>query len=223
MSRDEPPFAVLNEQAFEQAPLRTEPYDHLMVCGAIKAESRARILADAPRIITSGQFVPDSLSYGTGFADLLSDVESPRLKHYVERKFGLDLSPFPGLTVVRGYLSPIRDGWPHTDTKHKKMAVHFFLNEAWPHATGCMRVMRSNSAQDYALEVPNEFAMLIFKVCDHSWHGWLPYEGPRLQVELNWWDSNFSAKRAYWRHRASSFAKTLAVPRDLLRRVPRIQ
>lgn len=223
MLADESPFTVLDEQALEQAQLHSQPYDHLVVRRAIKADAGARILADAPRITTSGQFVPDSLVYGAGFADLLSDVLSPRLRRYVERKFDIDLSRYPGLAVVRGYLSKTRDGWPHTDTKHKKMAVHFFLNEAWPHATGRMRVMRSNDAHDYALEMPNEFSMLIFKVCDHSWHGWLPHEGSRLQVELNWWDSDLSAKRAYWRHRVSSFAKTLAVPRTLLRRVPRIQ
>ena len=64
------------------------------------------------------------------------------------------------------------------------------FSREWPYERGQLRVLRSNDRDDYAFEFPPEFGnMLMFRVCDHSWHGFLPQKGQRMSVQLCYVDS----------------------------------
>ena len=63
--------------------------------------------------------------------------------------------------------------------------------------------------------------MLMFRVCDHSWHGFLPQKGVRMSMQLCYVDSEWYVRGEYARHRFSGFAKSVPVLRKLIEWVPR--
>lgn len=218
-------FLMLDESALLAAPLRREPYDHVLVDAAVRRDFEAPILADAPTISSVGSFPLASVGYGPGFAKLISDLLDSRFRQIVEDKLALDLGAYPTMITVRGYCARARDGdgYVHTDSRHKLVTVLLYLNPAWQHQGGGLRVLRSRNIDDYTLEIAPEFGrMLMFRRSENSWHARVPYEGPRLNLQLNWVESSLYAKREYWRHRLSACAKAFRLPRYLLHRVPRL-
>ena len=59
--------------------------------------------------------------------------------------------------------------------------------------------------ENYAKEIsPIEGALLVFKRSDRSWHGHLPFEGPRRAIQLNWVTDRFTAFKENARHFVTS-------------------
>ena len=106
------------------------------------------------------------------------------------------------------------EGYAHPDTKHKIITVLLGFSGEWPYESGRLRVLRSNDREDYAFEFAPEFGkMLMFRVCDHSWHGFLPQKGQRMSMQLCYVDSEwYVASREYIRHGISAFAKSIPRP-----------
>ncbi len=66
----------------------------------------------------------------------------------------------------------------------------------WPYERGRLRVLRSGDREDYAFEFAPEFGrMLMFRVCDHSWHGFLPQKGQRMSLQLCYVDSDWYVRK----------------------------
>jgi hypothetical protein len=63
--------------------------------------------------------------------------------------------------------------------------------------------------------------MLMFRVCDHSWHGFLPQKGQRMSLQLCYVDSEWYVKREYWRHSVSAVAKSMPLVRKVIDWAPR--
>ena len=63
--------------------------------------------------------------------------------------------------------------------------------------------------------------MLMFRVCDHSWHGFLPQKGKRMSLQLCWVDSEAYVKKEYWRHSVSAFAKSVPFLNEIIKWAPR--
>jgi SM-20-related protein len=183
---------VLDGDLIAKTPLTCEPYDFVFARGAIKLDTRSALISDAPVIMTSGTIPLTQLSYGPMFQALVDDLRSPAFRRIVERKFNLELQGRPTVISVRGNLKKSLDGHVHRDLADKIITVILFLNETWKDAGGRLRVLRSRRVEDHALEIPPEFGnILIFRRSDRSWHGHLPYEGPRLSVQFNWtWAAN---------------------------------
>jgi len=218
-------LTLLNEAAIAAAPLQQTPYEHVLVDDSVKRTHEASILADAPTIRSSGSFALSSVRYGPGFAALLAELVSEPFRRIVESKFGIDLHEYPPMLTVRGYCSRERDrdGYIHTDSRQKIISVLLYLNSGWAGTAGALRVLRSRDIDDCALEVAPEFGrMLIFRRCDHSWHARVPYEGPRLNLQLNWVESRAYVRRELFKHRMSAFAKHFTLPRRILGRLPRL-
>lgn len=194
-------FAILKEEAIAQSPLQTDPYDFVFVRNAIKDTACSTLLADAPRIESGGSHPLSELSFGPAFNALIDDLESPRFREIIEAKFNLDLKDRFTTVSVRGRVSRASDGYEHTDLADKVISVLLYLNSEWHDAGGALRVLRSKNIDDYALEIPPLLGnILIFRRSERSWHGHLPYEGPRLSVQFNWVKSA-RRPRQYWRHR----------------------
>ena len=75
-------------------------------------------------------------------------------------------------------------------------------------AAGC-GCCAARDRDDYAFEFPPEFGrMLMFRVCDHSWHGFLPQKGARMSLQLCYVDSEWYVRKEYWRHSFSALVKS---------------
>ncbi len=96
------------------------------------------------------------------------------------------------------------------------------FSREWPYERGRLRVLRSNDRADYAFEFAPEFGrMLMFRVCDHSWHGFLPQKGARMSMQLCYVDSEWYVRREYGRHGFSAFAKSIPLVRRIIEWAPR--
>ena len=223
MTDTDKPFNVLDEAAIAAAELRRDPYDYAFVDQSMNPELKDAVIADAPKIPHRGTYGIPNLRYGPRFRAVLDDLLSPRFRRLVEQKFGMDLSPYHPTIVMMGNTSGhYNEGYAHPDTKHKIVTVILGFSPEWPYERGRLRVLRSNSRDDSAFEFPPVYGkMLIFRVCDHSYHGFLPQKGQRMSLQFCWVDSKSYATKTYLRHSMSAFAKSIPGLRQLVGMMPR--
>lgn len=223
MNDTQPQFSMLDEKAIAAAELRTDPFDFVFVDQAIDPGHKEEVLADAPEISYRGSYSLNSLRYGPKFDTVIKDLLSPRFQHLVERKFDIDLSPYPPVIVMMGNTTgAYNEGYSHPDSKHKIITVLLGFTREWPYERGKLRLLRSDDREDYAFEFPPEFGkMLMFRVCDHSYHGFLPQKAQRMSLQLCYVDSEWYVWRENFRHRVSALAKANPITRTLIQWAPR--
>jgi SM-20-related protein len=223
MTDADPPFTYLDEAALTAAEPRHDPYDYAFADQAIPLTYKEAIIADAPVIPHRGTYGIPNLRYGPKFDAMLHDLLNPRFRHIIEHKFGIDLSKCTPTIVMMGNTSGhYNEGYAHPDSKHKLFTVILGLSPEWPYERGRLRVLRSNSRDDAAFEFPPEFGkMLMFRVSDRSYHGFLPQKGQRMSLQFCWVDSKSYARKTYARHALSAFAKSLPGVRQLVGMMPR--
>jgi SM-20-related protein len=217
------PFSLLDETAIAAAALRRDPYDFAFVEHAIDPRFKDDVLNDAPRIPDRGSYGLPSLHYGPRFGAVVRDLLSRRFRRLVEEKFDLDLGGYPPVIVMMGNTTGhYNEGYAHPDSRHKIVTVLLGFSREWPFERGRLRVLRSSDRDDCAFEFPPEFGrMLMFRVSDHSWHGFLPQKGQRMSLQLCFVDSEWYVRREYLRHSVSAFAKSVPVLRKIIEWAPR--
>lgn len=217
------PLRILDENAIATAELRRDPYDYAYIEHAIDPALKKDTLADAPVIPDRGSYALPSLRYGPKFAACMQDLLSVRFRRLVEQKFDMDLSNYPPCIVMMGNTSGrYNEGYAHKDSKHKIITVLLGFSAEWPYERGQLRILRSNDRNDCAFECAPEFGkMLMFRVCDHSWHGFLPQKGKRMSVQLCYVDSKWYAHREDMRHAVSAFFKSIPGVRQIIDWAPR--
>ncbi len=223
MTPSEVPLAILDEAAIDAAPLRRDPYDFAFVEHAIDPGLKDNVLAHAPAIPDRGSYALPDLQYGPRFGTVIRDLLSPRFRGLVERKFDMDLSKYPPAIVMMGNTTGhYNEGHAHPDSKHKIVTVLLGFSQEWPHERGRLRVLRSADREDCAFEFAPEFGrMLMFRVSDHSWHGFLPQKGQRMSLQLCYVDSEWYVRKEYLRHSVSAFAKSVPLLRKAIEYAPR--
>jgi SM-20-related protein len=216
-------FAMLDEEAISAVTLNHDPYDYAFVERAIFPQFRETVLADAPKIPHRGSYGLPNLNYGPAFGAVVKDLLSPRFRHIVEEKFDTDLSNNPPVILMMGNTTGnYNEGYAHTDSKHKIITVILGFTPEWPYERGRLRVLRSSDRNDSAFEFTPEYGhMLMFRVCDHSWHGFLPQKGPRMSLQLCFVDSQAYVRSEYRRHAISAFAKSVPLLRKVIEWAPR--
>ncbi len=221
--QEEAQFTMLDEATIAAAPLNHDPYDYAFAEQAIFPRFREEVLADVPKIPDRGSYGLPSLKYGPGFGKVIEDLLSPRFKRLIEEKFDTDLSNNPPVILLMGNTTGhYNEGYAHPDSKHKIITVLLGFTREWPYERGRLRVLRSSDREDSAFEFAPEFGrMLMFRVCDHSWHGFLPQKGPRMSLQLCFVDSEAYVRREYWRHGVSAFAKSVPLLRKAIDWAPR--
>ncbi len=173
------PFALRDEARIRSAGLCRDPYDYAFVDQAISPRFKDEVLADAPRIPDPGSYGLPSLRYGARFGEAVDDLLSPCFRRLVEEKFDTDQSAYP-----------------HTDSRHKIITVLLGFSAEWSYERGRQRVLRSADRKDVAFEFAPEFGRIpMFRVCDHSWHGFLPQKGQRMSLQLCFVDSESNVRR----------------------------
>ena len=184
------------------------PFFHVENIFSDKIDS-ASIIKDFPDINDGGSFHVDAVPSGKSIYRLIKELESEEFKKILETKFSINLDEAKVVTTLRGF-SRKKDGKIHTDSKTKILTVLLYLNLNWPKNRGNLRLLKGNNNLDkYIVEIPCTFGSLVsFKVTDQCWHGFKPYEGKRLSIQLNYiYPEALSSHNL--RHKLSSSLKSI--------------
>ena len=199
----------LNEEKLNLAKVKKEffPYFHVENALSLELDS-LDLINDFPDIESGGSFPSDDLAEGF-IKQLVQELEGDEFKSILENKLDIDLQETEVITTLRGY-SRARDGKIHTDSQSKVLTVLLYLNKDWKNRIGNLRLLKeNNNLEDYIQEISSEYGNLVaFKVTDNCWHGFIPFEGKRLSIQLNYLypESLISHKI---RHKFSSALKKL--------------
>ncbi|MGB5093966.1 MAG: 2OG-Fe(II) oxygenase [Parvibaculum sp.] len=203
-------MSLIDIDALRATPLKTEPYEYIVVPAFVTGQALTDVIADFPHMETTGSIPPSELDIHGAFAQLLKDMEGDDFRKAIEEKFSVDLSTRPTMFTIRGFCSR-SNGKIHTDTESKIITVLLYLNQAWEAEGGRLRILRSaTDLDDAADEVsPNGGTLLIFKRSDNSWHGHEPFEGQRRAIQMNWVRDEAVVNHEQRRHRFTAFLKSL--------------
>ena len=144
------------------------------------------LVKDFPDIDSGGSFPSDNLKEGE-LKKLVEELEGDEFKAILENKLGVNLKDAEVITTLRGF-SRFRDGKIHTDSQSKIVTVLLYLNKNWDNEIGNLRLLKKNNdLNNYIQEISSEYGNLVaFKVTDNCWHGFMPFEGKRLSIQLNY-------------------------------------
>ena len=144
------------------------------------------LVKDFPDIDSGGSFPSDNLKEGD-IKKLVEELEGDEFKAILENKLGVNLKDAEVITTLRGF-SRFKDGKIHTDSESKIVTVLLYLNKNWDNKIGNLRLLKKNNDLDnYIQEISSEYGNLVaFKVTDNCWHGFMPFEGKRLSIQLNY-------------------------------------
>ena len=144
------------------------------------------LVKDFPDIDSGGSFPSDNLKEGD-IKKLVDELEGDEFKAILENKLGVNLKDAEVITTLRGF-SRFKDGKIHTDSQSKIVTVLLYLNKNWDNEIGNLRLLKKNNDLDnYIQEISSEYGNLVaFKVTDNCWHGFMPFEGKRLSIQLNY-------------------------------------
>ncbi|PWK89846.1 2OG-Fe(II) oxygenase [Fulvimonas soli] len=170
--------------------VRLEPFPFLVAHGQLPDEARAALEQDFPRYSSAGFFPYDPADCGPSVNALVEQLTTPAFADAIGRRLGIDnLGRYPTLVTLCRFLNK-RHGTIHTDSRSKVATALLYLNTQWPDTSdGCLRFLSRIDDID-ALVAPElkplygEFA--VFKRCDNSFHGHLPYEGERRVIQVAW-------------------------------------
>lgn len=203
---------MLDLEAIRRSAVAMDPFPFLMAQSVLSRPSLEAIGRDFPAIAGPGVFPLEELDYGQAFRDLINDIRSTDLEAILEQKLGINLADKPLMVTVRGHCQK-KDGRIHTDSTDKIVTCLLYLNSDWQQQGGRLRLLRSGAdIDDIIAEVPPDGGTFIaFRRTDNSWHGHLPFEGPRRYVMFNWVRSGAALTRNIARHRISAKLKRLGL------------
>ncbi|BBD79808.1 2OG-Fe(II) oxygenase [Aerosticca soli] len=187
-----------------------EPFPFMIAHGQLPDEAREMLDRDFPRYASAGFFPYDPADCGPSIRALVEQFTAPAFARAIGRKLGIaDLERYPTLVTICRSLNK-RHGTIHTDSRSKIATALLYLNPQWPDTSeGCLRFLSRIDDID-AMLVPElkplygEFA--VFKRCDNSFHGHLPYAGERRVIQVAWLTSEDEKQRKTQRGR---FARAL--------------
>ena len=166
------------------------------------------LVNDFPNIESGGSFPSDNLEEGN-IKKLVQELEGDKFKAILEDKLEINLKDAEVVTTLRGF-SRAKDGKIHTDSQSKIITVLLYLNKNWDNSIGNLRLLKKNNdLEDYIQEISSEYGNLVaFKVTDNCWHGFMPFEGKRLSIQLNYiYPKSLNTHKI--RHKLSSSFKKL--------------
>lgn len=203
---------ILDFEKVRSAQLVRQPFDYLIVSDFIRPEWQNRLIAAYPALKKGGSFPLSTVNFGNDFSKLVDAMDGLEFKRIVEEKFSLSLEGRPTMFTVRGYCRRT-DGKIHTDTESKIITVLLYMNHGWQEQGGRLRLLNGpTKIDDVVAEIsPTVGTLLIFRRCDHSFHGHLPFEGERKVIQMNWVTHQKFVDREAKRHRWSALLKRLRV------------
>ena len=202
---------LLDYEALAATDVAAAPFPHVVVRNFLPPAAREQVFGDLPADDRGGSFPPEALRLGAAARQLMGELEGPRLRASIARKFGLDLDDAPSMLTARVH-TRAKDGQIHRDSGSKRVTALLYLNpdrEEFAAKAGCLRLLRgADDLEDYAVEVPpTQGTLLVFPNTPEAWHGHRPYVGPRYSVQLNYMTNDSKARSELRRHRVSAFVK----------------
>ncbi len=191
-----------------------QPFPFMVAHGQLPDEGRADLERDFPRYASAGFFPYDADDCGPSINALIQNMTCAAFAGAVGSRLGIEnLDHYPTLVTLCRLLNK-RHGTIHTDSKSKIATALIYLNARWPDSSdGCLRFLHRIDDID-SLVVPEltplygEFA--VFKRCENSFHGHLPYEGERRVIQVAWLTSEKEKQRKTQRGKFSRAFKKLA-------------
>ena len=208
-------MTLANYEAFDATPVASDPFTHIVVENFIPPAALAEVVHGLPKLEKGGSFPIGSLRLGPEAQALMKELEGPRFREAVSRKFDLDLEGAPTMVTLRGS-SREKDGRIHCDSHTKRVTILLYLNpetEAWARREGCLRLLRGpDDIEDYAVEVPPvNGTLLVFPNGPTTWHGHKQFVGTRYVIQLNYMTTDSTARSEMRRHKVSAFVKRLTM------------
>ena len=202
---------MLNFELIKKAEINSEFYPFFTIRDVfLNKEDHRKIATDFPNINKGGSFPSEAVSYGESIQALIDCLEGDQMRTILENKFQVDLKDKPVVSTFRGY-SRIKDGKIHSDSKTKIITVLLYLNEHWDESSGLLRMLKEkDNIDNYITEIPASMgSMVAFKVTKNCWHGFIPFEGKRCSIQLNYLYREALSQHKI-RHKLSSFFKKLS-------------
>jgi hypothetical protein len=190
--------------------VRHQPFPFMIAHGQLPDEARNDLERDFPKYTSAGFFPYDPADCGPSVNALVNQMTTPAFASAIGRYLGIDnLGQYPTLVTLCRALNK-RHGTIHTDSRSKVATALLYLNPQWPDTSdGCLRFL--NKIDDLAAPelkpLYGEFA--VFKRCDNSFHGHLPYEGERRVIQVAWLTSEEEKLRKTKRGKFSRTFKKL--------------
>ena len=206
----DPGQGVLDISAITGAAVCRDPFEYFVAHDVIPANSAQTVIDACPALKRGGSYPVAILKFGPAFDSLLAELRSRRFAEAIGACFALpDLATLPQLITFRGW-SSADDGSVHTDAEWKLITVLLYLNASWNQPGGRLRLLRSTSLDDVAVEVPPTCGMMVaFRRSSRSYHGHLPSAGLRRVVQVNWVTDASYVVREERRHRRSALFKSM--------------
>ena len=202
---------MLNFELIKKAEINSDFYPFFTIPDVfLNKEDHKKISTDFPNINKGGSFPCEAVSYGESIQALINCLEGDQMRTILENKFQVDLKDKPVVSTFRGY-SRIKDGKIHSDSKTKIITVLLYLNEKWDKSSGLLRMLKEkDNIDNYITEIPASMgSMVAFKVTNNCWHGFIPFEGKRCSIQLNYLYQEALSQHNF-RHKLSSFFKKLS-------------
>lgn len=170
--------------------IQHEPFPFMVAHGQLPDEVRPDLDRDFPRYASAGFFPYEPADCGPSVNVLVDNLTSPEFARAIGKHLGIEnLHQYPTLVTLCRMLNK-RHGMIHTDSKSKVATALLYLNGQWPDTSaGCLRFLHNMDDIDAMVMpelIPLYGELAVFKRCDNSFHGHLPFEGERRVIQVAW-------------------------------------
>ena len=99
-------MSIIDTAVLREAPVRPEPFDHVIAPGLVHSGALAAVHLDFPKMDRPGSVPLSALVYGPAFGELIAGLRSEETAEIFSEKFDIDLTGRPTMVTVRGRCRP---------------------------------------------------------------------------------------------------------------------
>lgn len=202
--------SILKLDALKNAEVASTPYPYFVVENALADSEVQAVIQDFPKIEQGGSFNIEDVEIKPNFDRFLKSLDTPEFRQILTDKFDVNVMEHPMMITLRGY-SRQKDGRIHSDSKSKLLTVLIYLNESWDAPNGRLRILNDDKdMNNYVTEInAGPGSLVAFKVTDNGWHGYIPYEGQRQSIQINFLTSEKANAKHKFFHGLSAKVKKI--------------
>ncbi|NUF63854.1 2OG-Fe(II) oxygenase [Acinetobacter bereziniae] len=202
--------SILKLDALKNAEVVTTPYPFFVVENALADSEVQAVIKDFPKIEQGGSFNIEDVEIKPNFDRFLKSLDTPEFRQILTDKFDVNVMEHPMMITLRGY-SRQKDGRIHNDSKSKLLTILIYLNESWDAPNGRLRILNDDKdINNYVAEIgAGPGSLVAFKVTDNGWHGYIPYEGQRQSIQINFLTSEKANAKHKFFHGLSAKVKKI--------------
>lgn len=202
--------SILKLDALKNAEVASTPYPYFVVENALADSEVQAVIQDFPKIEQGGSFNIEDVEIKPNFDRFLKSLDTPEFRQILTNKFDVNVMEHPMMITLRGY-SRQKDGRIHSDSKSKLLTVLIYLNESWDAPNGRLRILNDDKdINNYVTEInAGPGSLVAFKVTDNGWHGYIPYEGQRQSIQINFLTSEKANAKHKFFHGLSAKMKKI--------------